>query len=422
MLALRRLVLAALVLMAACGRSGGNDTQGSDRVLSWSNAPSDTTNNLPLAPGMVLRQFIAPHAAGTRIRLKLSNRYGTSPVSLAAVSIGVQDSGANLVDGTDRTLSFGGKPEVTLAAGETVFSDALDFAVQPFQKLGISFSTSSPAFSLPRHARATEIAYLSVAGAPFLPLAIEQYASWYVIEGLEVQGGPARQTVVALGDSITDGFNAVIGVPGTGDPRSFGKDGRYPDFLQKRLLAAGRSDRSVANAGISGNRVIADGLTPDFGPALGTRLQADVLDLPNVRTVILLEGINDLTLQISLKPQAIIDGLDAVVRRLQAAGIRVVLGTLTPSRGAYAAILYMPGGVIEPGLLAGSAEVDAARQLINDWIRTRSSADAVVDFDACLRDPAAPSYLLAEYDSSDHLHPNIAGYAAMADCVDLNTL
>ncbi|MDM4770380.1 GDSL-type esterase/lipase family protein [Solimonas sp. SE-A11] len=371
-----------------------------------------------------MRQFITPHAGGTRLRLKLSNRLGAQPVELSRVTVGLRDRGPALHPESLRTLTFDGKPAIRLAPGETVTSDFVDLAVQPFDKLGISFTAASNLRNLPRHYQALEIPYLSLAGdAAFLPLPLEQASNWFLVSALEVQGGAARHTVVALGDSLTDGYVPAALCGGIlGSPFVIGQDQRYPDYLQRRLFAAGRTQLSVVNAGIAGNRVNADGFSPEHGPALLSRLQQDVLDLPNVRTVILLQGINDLGLQLAPSAEPLIAGLSAAVSQLKAGGVRVVLGTITPGRGFCTGPLSALDP-LTPGVLSGSAAVDGARQQVNQWIRGGASgADAVLDADACLRDPLNPSYLARAYDSGDHLHPNVSGYEALAGCVALEAL
>lgn len=431
------LLLCCAMALAACGGSAAPATPGpraadAPWVAAWTASPTDSTPLYPLLPGQVFRQFLAPHASGERMRLTLSNRLGSDEIRLTRVTAGLQQEGAALVEGSVRRLTFGGSEAVTIPAGQSVQSDPLDFPVRPFAKIGISFSVAVPIMQIPRHYQSLEVPYLGLSADPeqasgngfvaqSLPLML-QLSPWLLISGLEVQGGSARHTVVALGDSITDGAISKLGNPSLAEPSSIGSEQRYPDHLQRRLLAAGRHEISVANAGISGNRINAGPLSSEHGPQLSERLDSDVLALPNVRSVILVGGMNDLGLQLVPDATPLIEGLDAVVRRLQGQGLRVILGTMSPGRGFVAGPLSMPGSGLEPGLLTGTAEVDAARREVNDWIREHSSADAVVDFDACLRDPARPSYLNPEYDSGDHLHPNSAGYEAMANCIALDSL
>lgn len=419
---LRGVAAALCAVLAACG-NGAPDAAGEAFVAAWAAAPSDTFNGL-IPAGATLRQFISPHAGGTRLRLRLSNRLGTEPVRLSQVTVGLRDAGPTLQPDSLRVLTFNGETATEIAPGETVVSDPADLAIQPFDALGISFTAAAALQNLPRHYQSLEIPYLALTGdAPFLALPLEQLSNWFLISSLEVQGGDARSTIVALGDSITDGYVPAALCAGVlGSPSVIGQDQRYPDFLQRRLLAAGRTGLSVVNAGIAGNRVNADGFSPQHGPALLARLQPDVFDLPSVRTVILLEGINDLGLQTAPNAEPLIAGLSAAVEQIKARGIRVVLGTITPGRGFCTGPLTV-FDPLTPGILSGSAAVDAARQQVNAWIRSGASgADAVLDADACLRDPLNPAYLAAAYDSGDHLHPNASGYQALAECVDLDAL
>ncbi len=376
---------------------------------AWTASPSDALS-LNLPAGSRLRQTIAPHAAGTTVRLQLSNRLGTETLPLSQVTL------------QDRALTFGGETALSLAPGASIYSDPLEISVAALDRLAVTLTLAQDVASLPRHAKAFERLELALPGAPFVQMPFDNYSSWFAISALEISGGPAREAVVAFGDSITDGY--VPAVPCANivtEPSIYGADARYPDFLQRRLLAAGRDELVVVNAGISGNRVNADGFSADFGPSWPSRLADDVLAYPNVRTVILLGGINDLGLQV-LGPdaQALINGIDGVTRTLQDAGKRVVLGTITPGRGFCEGPLTVVPGF--PGVLSGTQAVDNARMIVNDWIRTASSADAIADFDACLRDPGNPSHLAAAYDSGDHVHPSVAGYEAMADCVNLSDL
>jgi lysophospholipase L1-like esterase len=209
---------------------------------------------------------------------------------------------------------------------------------------------------------------------------------------------------VAFGDSITDGYQAGAGQILVENPSGVDENVRYPDFVASRLRASGRK-LGVLNAGISGNKVLSDAATLPFGNAALKRFTTDALEQAGATDVVVLEGINDLGNDAALPASALIRGLDTLVRRAHAAGLRVHLATLTPAGGASQGY--------------GTADTDKRRQQVNAWIRSRSAADGVIDFDRALRDPNAPSQLRPEYDSSDHLHPSTAGYAAMGRAVDL---
>jgi lysophospholipase L1-like esterase len=210
--------------------------------------------------------------------------------------------------------------------------------------------------------------------------------------------------VVCLGDSITDGVTSTVGA-----------DDRWPDYLARRLLKLPPQQRfGVLNAGISGNRVLLDGaaLAPGYaaaGQSAVARVQRDVLSRTNVRTLILFEGINDLIwLPSQLDPQQITGGLRQIIQQAHAVGVRVISATLTPAGG------YTGGGF--------GAPQEAARQAVNAWIRHSGVPDAVLDFDAVLRDPSDPGVIAPWYDSGDNLHPNDAGYQALANSINLADL
>ena len=208
-------------------------------------------------------------------------------------------------------------------------------------------------------------------------------------------------TLVAFGDSITDGARSGIDA-----------NRRWPDMLAERLAARGGPAIGVVNAGISGNRLLRDVPGSAYGPAALTRLDRDVLAVPGTRWVVVLIGVNDIghsgdsaRTDRAATAEQVIGGLGQIAARARSHGLAIYCGTLTPFEGAALAGYYSPRG-------------EAKRQAINSWIRTAGSCDATIDFDAALRDPARPTRLRPGFDSGDHLHPNAAGYAAMAAAVD----
>jgi lysophospholipase L1-like esterase len=380
-------------------------------VGAWSASPSDTET---AGYGhQTLRLVITPHFGGDRVRVRLTNRFGASPVTLDAVSVGFRDSGAALVKGTSRPLTFGGQRSITMARGGDVVSDPVLLTVRPFRDLAVSIAVGAPSGPATRHYLGRQTSFVSspgtgdqteqVSGAPFT----STIRSWPFLARVEVLRSNRVGTVVTLGDSITDGFQGNQ-APVVESPTGVDENVRYPDFLSRRLLAdkSGRQF-TVLNAGISGNRVLRDGdAIPRFGPSALSRLDADVLAQPGVTDVIVLEGINDIGQAPPASADQLITGLKQIVTRLQTRGVNVLLGTLTPA-----------GGTIVPTY--GSAEANATRKKVNHWIRARSGADGVIDFDAAVRDRRDRSRLAEPYDSSDHLHPSTAGYDAMAKAIDL---
>ncbi len=212
---------------------------------------------------------------------------------------------------------------------------------------------------------------------------------------------------LAFGDSITDGFQGTL-TPLNENLSTIDTNGRYPDDLQRRLLAA-HIPLSVLNAGISGNRVLQDGQIPMFGPAAITRFRLDALSESGVTDVIVLEGINDIGQTNGITAQQLIDGYENLIAQAHQARLKIELGTLTPS-----------GGTVVPAY--GDAAANQLREQVNAWIRSQRLSDGVIDFDAAVRDPSDPSRIYPPYDGGDHLHFDLAGYQAMANAVNLGSL
>ena len=364
----------------------------------WAASPSDAVAASFAAQS--LRLIVNPTYGGSRIRVKLSNRFGTQPVTFSSVAIARRLAGADIVPRSTRILRFARQTSVTIPPGGEVLSDPRHFKLTAFQDVAVSFHVSASGAST-EHWTAFQTSYATEPGngehvTDEVGTAFTRtVGSWPFLTDLEIRASHKSSAVVAIGDSITDGF-----------PGPFDANGRYPDLLARRLAAAG-ARLAVQNAGISGNRVLADGLLPQFGPKLLDRLDLDAIDQAGPSIAILMEGTNDLGLPPTATADAVIVGLQNAVDRLHAAGFRVILGTQTPSQG---------------GAAHGSPAAIAARNAVNDWIRTSGAADGVVDFHAALSDPLDPDDLRPEFDSGDHLHPSAAGYQAMADAVDLAPL
>jgi lysophospholipase L1-like esterase len=381
------------------------------------------TQALPenVARDQTLRMIIHPSIGGRVWRLRLTNVFGTSPVTFGRVRLAVQDSGATTVPGTSQTLTFSRRSSVTVAAGKETLSDPvrLSLATRSNRHLAVSLHVRGASGPMTWHAASFATSYLTDPGAgdhtaDRAEAAFEHSTtSWFYLAGLQVRRTDAA-TVIAFGDSITDGFFSTIN-----------GDDRWLDILQRRLAA--REQRtglklSVVNQGIAGNMVtrigrLPSGCTPCDGPPAPDRLDRDLLRHPNVRVVIFLEGINDLGN--AATAQSVIDGMKDIVRRVHARGIKIIGATLTPS-----------AGVEIPSLINyGTAETDARRRAVNDFIRTSGTFDGVADFSAATEDPANPGHLRAEYDvntstggPSDHLHPGRAGFLAMARAINLPQL
>jgi len=374
---------------------GGTGTGGSTNhwVGTWACAPQTTEQaNLPPSPGLMgntLRQMVHVSIGGSQLRLRLSNEYGTSALSLSTVHVASSKGGGAIDAATDKALSFSGMPNVTIASGSAVLSDPLDFTLAPSSDLAISMHFTAQTGDVTGHPGSRTTSFLQTGNA----VATASLASavkvehWYFITGLDVMADAASAAVVVLGDSITDGRGSTTD-----------KNNRWPDILAKRLQAnAATSKVGVLNMGIGGNNVLSGGL----GPPATMRFDHDVLQQSGVRWLIVLEGVNDLG-----------DGTDV------SAGLIDAYKSFIDK--AHTAKLRAYGVPILPVVGSQYAVGESIRAKVNDWIRTSKAFDAIIDLDAAVRDPAAPTRLLAAYDSGDHLHPSPDGYKKMGDTVDLS--
>jgi len=378
-------------------------------VASWATAQQipEPNNALPAQEmnDATLRQIVHLSVGGPLLRVHLSNAFGTQPLHLTAVHVArpLSPAGAAIDPGSDKALTFSGQADVIIPAGAEYLSDPLDYPVAALGDLAVSIHYEQAPAQQTGHPGSRATSYLapgtSVSAAD-LPDA-HKFDHWYQLAAVDVQSPAGGSTVVVLGDSITDGHGATTN----------GND-RWTDVLARRLQAdPKRRSIGVLNQGIGGNHLLTDGL----GPNTLARFDRDVLAQTGVRTVILLEGVNDLGgLTIQSEPPAaeqeafvhrILAAYEQVVTRAHAHNLRVVGATILP---------YTDSGYYHP-----PASNEADRQAINAWIRTPGHFDAVVDFDQIMRDPAHPDHLLPAYDCGDHLHPNPAGYKAMGEAIPL---
>jgi lysophospholipase L1-like esterase len=388
-------------------------------IESWSAPPSDSDSSgdarlmsFVHGPSQTLRTIITPHFGGSLIRVRLSNRYGSGPVTFDHVAVAASQTGASLVPGTSQAVQFQGKPSITVPAGADAVSDPVTFTFTAFQNLAVSTYLANTYIPTEHFSgRQTSYGTTPAAGDHVTDAGnaafTQSTTARYFVSGLDVQAPGAAGTVVAFGDSITDGYQGGASlVPETASTLDL--NARYPDWLSRRLLAA-HLPLTVANAGISGNRLLQDGQIPMFGQSGLTRFTNDAIDVPGVRTIIILEGTNDIG-QSNATADEIIAGLTRLVQTAKAAHIRVLLGTLTPMENA-----------TEPGTYSGTAS-NAVRLAVNTWIRTQHLADGFVDFSKAVEDPVDPGTMAAPYDGGDGLHFTPAGYHALADAIDLAQL
>ncbi|MEU7529325.1 SGNH/GDSL hydrolase family protein [Saccharothrix sp. NPDC042600] len=408
---MRRWGLLAVLLLLVPVPVGSAVAGGSSWVGAWGTSPtgvpaSDTTT----FEDQTLRQVVHLSTGGRQVRVRLSNEFGTQPLVIGEARVGRGAGGSAVVPGTDRRLTFGGRGSVTVPAGAPVVSDPVSLTVAADSDLVVSVYLPVRVAATTVHAFPYQDGYVAagnVAAQPAItPTAV--LGKWHFLTGVSVSGGGS--TVVAFGDSITDGAETTRGA-----------NRRWPDVLARRLH--GRT--GVVNAGISGNRLLHDPNPPAghpaenyaayFGQSALRRFDRDVLARPGVGHVVVLLGVNDLGHPGTVAPPSeavtaedIITAHRLLIARAHAAGLRIIGGTITPFKGDTFGF-YSPAN-------------EAARQAVNHWIRTSGEHDGVVDFDAALRAPADPERLRAEYDSGDHLHPNDAGMAAMAAAVPLHLL
>ena len=438
---MRSCVSLALVLGVALAHAADAAKPDHHWVVSWAasvHGPYPVGNpsaqpNLTLAfpsaetgaNDQTLRMIVRPDIFGPRTRIRLTNALGVKPVTFDGVFVGLQLSGAEVVRGTNRPVRFGGKTSITIAPGESAWSDAVALpfvnrhsaAALAGRKLAVSFHVAGESGRMTWHAKALQTSYLTAPGggaqghveseAPF-PFST---TSWYFLDAIDMQASVKTRAIVAFGDSITDGTASTLN-----------GDDRWPDVLSRRLHAAHGDRVSIVNAGIGGNQIVGPAeYTPQKpypgGPAAVQRLERDVLSLSGVSTVIWLEGINDFSKNGNASLDAVQAGMRDIVGRIRARipGVRVIGATVTSAFGSSSAAHGFP-------------EQDEKRKGLNEFIRTSGLFDGVADFDRATVD-AQTGGMRAEFvpesttgGAGDKLHPNRLGYAAMGAAVDLELL
>ncbi|MFC7877148.1 SGNH/GDSL hydrolase family protein [Isoptericola sp. NPDC057391] len=363
-----------------------------DQVVTWGASADLVEGTLE---DQTVRNLVHTSIGGRNVRIELSNAFGTAPVTFDSVAVGLQDSGAEVVAGSNHEVTFGGSTSVTVPPGAQVLSDPVDWEAPADATLAVSVHAAGEQSSVTGHNLAMQTNHVAdgdhaadESGGAFTTT--QEHWSW--VSGVVVDARERVDTLALLGDSITDGHSSTVGA-----------NHRWPDRLADRLAAAPGPDRfGVMNQGISGNRVLVDSM----GVSAQARFDRDVLAKPDVETVVVLEGINDIGNGDATSAAPLIAAYRQLIARAHAADVCVVGATLTPFEGAF----YY------------DEAKEQVRQDVNEWIRTSGEYDAVVDFDAVVRDPDRPGSLLPAYNPGDNLHPNDAGYQAMADAVDLRSL
>jgi lysophospholipase L1-like esterase len=375
------------------------------------------------ANDQTFRLIVRPNLWGRQARLRFSNAFGTKPLTLDGVFIGLQMTAAAVVPGTNQSVRFKGQESVVIQPGAWVWSDpvSLPFASDPDaaslsgRKLAVSVHVAGESGPMTWHAKALQTSYVTAPragtkggeeGEAAFPFST---SSWFFLDAIDMSAPAGTPVIVALGDSITDGTASTMNA-----------DDRWPDVLSRRLDAAYGNRVSVLNAGIGGNQVVGPkeyGPEKPFpgGPSAGQRLERDVLGLSGVSTVIWLEGINDFSRNGNAAVEDVQSGMRDVISRLRARGVRVVGATLPSALGSTSAAHGFP-------------EQDAKRKALNEFIRSPGVFDAAVDFDAVTLDRETGGLKPEMIPDSttggpgDKLHPNRTGYHAMGTSIDLNVV
>jgi lysophospholipase L1-like esterase len=387
-------------------------------VQTWGAAPQPPTpaqGPFPATPtfaNQTVRQIVRIGVGGNRLRLRLTNEYGTKPLAIGAVRVALADEKGNIQAGTERAVLFAGKPSVSVPASSPYFSDPVELPVSALSSVSISIFLPEETGQCTCHAVGMQNAFVSETGdftsKAFTPARTLQVRAF--ISGIDVETPRDGRALVVLGDSISDGVGS-----------SMDANKRWPDLLANRLNAKGAKGWGIVNMGISGNRLLADGA----GQSALARFDRDVLSTPGVEAVVVFIGVNDLGISHGrfegpmaemmkaargtsspATAETMIAGYRQLIARAKAKGLKVIGATITPYGGAF----------------YHSEEGEAVRQAINTWIRTSKEVDGVLDFDAAIRDPAKPTQMKDGFHSGDFLHGSDAGYAAMAAAIDLGLL
>jgi lysophospholipase L1-like esterase len=343
------------------------------------------------------RMIVRTSIGGSRVRVEFSNAFGAAPLDFGSAHIALRAKDSGIVAGSDRPLLFDGKPSGRILVGATLLSDPVDLNIPKLSDLAISVFVPGDSGRASGHSQALHTTYIATgdttAAADMADSTMTR--AWYWIHSVDVMAPADAGAIVAYGDSITDGTTSTVDA-----------NKSWPTLLSERLVAnKATSDISVLNLGIAGNRVLGDGA----GISALARFDRDVLAMPGVKWLMILEGINDMNGAArggnapggAITADDLIAGMKQMIERAHTHGIKVIGCTLTPYGNATDA-------------------VEAMRQALNKFIRTPGNFDAMVDFDKVIQDPADPRQFKQGYNNTDKLHPNDAGYQAMADAVDLS--
>jgi lysophospholipase L1-like esterase len=397
------LVLCIGLVVPSWAKQHNGSSENAHWVGTWASSPQlvDKSSEPP-APGLAnttLRQIIHVSIGGQRLRVRFSNAFGTTPLTIVSAHIALPDGTSKIKTDSDKPLTFHGQQSVTIPSGALMISDPLDFNLAPLSDLTITIQLNEVPELVTTHSGSRETSYIqsgAMVSAEDLPAAAHT-DHWYFINGVDVQAPKDSAAIVALGDSITDGHGATTN----------GND-RWTDDLARRLQSDKHTRNiSVLNQGIGGNRLLHDGL----GPNALERIDRDVLAQTGARWLIIFEGVNDIGTRARAERRheqpasadEMIGAYEQIITRAHALGIRVYGATITPFGGSF----------------YDNPDAQEVWTKVNQWIRTSGKFDAVIDFARTAGDAGNPSHLLPADDSGDHLHPGSAGYKNISDSIDL---
>jgi lysophospholipase L1-like esterase len=392
----------ALAVGGAVIAGGAPASAGTTRwVGTWESAqvqPAATGLSATGFTDQTVRDIVHTSVGGREIRIRISNVFGSAPLVVSDVHIAISVSGAETKMGTTRQALFKGSKSVTIPAGDRAFSDPVQLAIGAETNLAVSIYFKNPTGPTTWHPDALSKNYYSTAGDHSADTSATDYTnsdtSWFFLDGVDVVNPSVKGAVVTFGPSTTDG-----------DGSTSGANERYPDDLARRLLALPAGRRlSVLNAGISGNELLADDGTN--GQSALNRFLRDAVEQTGVKAIIIWEGTNDIGDDPGLPLSDFTSAYEQLINIAHAHGIKVIGAALQPDEGAG----YW------------TAQGNTLREAVNNWILTSGAFHGTADFSTVLEDPANPEELLPAYDSGDHLHPNDAGYQAIADSINLRLL
>jgi lysophospholipase L1-like esterase len=414
MKAFRLCILAGLALFVA-----GLAAPEHAWVAAWAASPAgaDPDPNEPLLniENQTVRERVRLSMGGAQLRIRLSNEFGTAPLLIGSVTVAAPVDLATIKPGSTKTVTFGGQASILIPAGAPVLSDPVTIPIARGSEISLSLYFPKRVSTPTLHGLALKRAVISQQGDYTRAEKIgggTVSESSICVSAVLVPAQPSQRLIVALGDSITDGDRSTVEA-----------DHNWPgDFARRLGMASESSNLSIVNAGMVGNRLLSDGsgISASFGVSALARFDRDVLSLPGVTHIVLLEGINDIAFPGTKMggrfladpmdvrtPEDLIAAYQQLISRAHAHGIKIFGATMTPFEDATFSGYY-------------SESKEKIRQAVNQWIRTGGAFDGVIDFDVVLRDPDHPSRLLPQFASKDHLHPNDAGYQAMTDAVDMH--